>query len=57
MHVMNHRLPFGGVGNSGYGAVHSKQGFDNCSHMKPVLKSLCYNGFPLNVRFPPYTSS
>lgn len=36
-HVIHTELPFGGVGNSGYGAYHGKFGFDGCSHMKPVL--------------------
>lgn len=36
-HVFNPELPFGGVGFSGQGALHGKIGFDNCSHLKPIL--------------------
>ena len=32
-------LPFGGVGNSGFGAYHGQAGFDACSHLKPVFES------------------
>ncbi len=28
MHIANHRLPFGGVGNSGMGAYHGRTGFE-----------------------------
>ena len=34
-------LPFGGVGNSGFGAYHGKFGFDTFSH-----KKACYSTFP-----------
>lgn len=27
MHYINHTLPFGGVGTSGYGSIHGKLGF------------------------------
>lgn len=37
-HGVNPNLPFGGVGNSGYGSLHGKNGFDSCSHMKAVLE-------------------
>ena len=30
-------LPFGGVGNSGFGAYHGKYSFDTFSHYKGVL--------------------
>ncbi len=59
MHYMNHTLPFGGVGNSGYGAIHGKHGFNSCSHLKPVLDKSGYlgtlNAYPLSCRYPPYT--
>ena len=37
IHFASHYLPFGGVGTSGYSAYHGKYGFDNLSHIKPVL--------------------
>ena len=30
-------LPFGGVGDSGYGAYHGREGFETFSNRKPVL--------------------
>lgn len=38
MHVLVSDLPFGGVGQSGYGAYHGKAGFDTFSHHKSVLR-------------------
>ena len=32
VHFANHRLPFGGVGESGIGGYHGKQTFDTFSH-------------------------
>lgn len=37
MHVSNHNLPFGGVGNSGQGAYHGKRSFDVFSHHKSIV--------------------
>lgn len=58
MHFINHTLPFGGVGNSGYGALHGKIGFENCSHLKPVLDKSgilgSANSYPLTCRYPPF---
>lgn len=36
-HVANDDLPFGGVGSSGMGQYHGKEGFRTFSHCKPVL--------------------
>jgi aldehyde dehydrogenase (NAD+) len=36
IHVANHRLPFGGVGNSGMGSYHGKKSFDLLSHHKSI---------------------
>ncbi|EAR85073.1 aldehyde dehydrogenase family protein (macronuclear) [Tetrahymena thermophila SB210] len=61
MHYINNTLPFGGVGNSGSGVIHGKLGFENCSHLKPVLDKSgtlgSLNSYPLNCRYPPYTES
>ena len=38
MHLLPADLPFGGVGDSGMGAYHGKEGFDAFSHRKSVLR-------------------
>ena len=45
-------LPFGGVGESGMGHYHSKQGFDTFTKLKPVLNQARWTGLDL-IR-PPY---
>lgn len=52
IHVAQHDLPFGGVGDSGTGAYHGKAGFERLSHMKPVFVQSKLNG--LNLLLPPY---
>ena len=52
VHLVNHGLPFGGVGNSGMGRYHGKYGFDTFTHYKGVLKK--GNWLDLPVRYPPY---
>lgn len=39
LHIANHEMPFGGVGESGLGSYHGKQSFLTFSHRKPVLRS------------------
>ncbi len=36
-HVAQHDLPFGGVGPSGMGHYHGKEGFMSCSKLRPVF--------------------
>lgn len=38
LHVPNHNLPFGGVGESGMGQYHGEHGFKAMSHLRPVVK-------------------
>ena len=38
VHVGVTTLPFGGVGESGYGAYHGRWGFETFSHRKAVLR-------------------
>lgn len=52
MHVAQHDLPFGGVGDSGTGSYHGKAGFERLSHMKPVFVQTKLNG--MNLLLPPY---
>ncbi|KAK6132347.1 hypothetical protein DH2020_033907 [Rehmannia glutinosa] len=53
LHLAEHTLPFGGVGESGMGAYHGKYSFDAFSHKKPVLQR-GFNG-DVAARYPPYT--
>ncbi len=50
--ILNLRLPFGGVGESGMGAYHGKAGFDTFSHHRSVVKRATWTdpGF----KYPPY---
>ncbi len=52
MHVANHHIPFGGVGNSGMGGYHGKYSFDTFSHKKSVVKNVTFMDLPL--RYQPY---
>ena len=38
MHLVPPSLPFGGVGDSGWGSYHGKAGFDRFSHHRSVLR-------------------
>lgn len=37
-HLLNRKLPFGGLGESGMGSCHGKAGFDAFSHQRAVMK-------------------
>jgi aldehyde dehydrogenase (NAD+) len=52
--LVNDRLPFGGVGNSGMGAYHGKKTFDIFSHKKSIVKRGTWLDLP--VRYAPYTN-
>ncbi|WWC64986.1 uncharacterized protein I303_107600 [Kwoniella dejecticola CBS 10117] len=50
-------LPFGGVGASGWGSYHGKDGFDTFTHHKAVLE-IPYIFEPLmSLRYPPLTNA
>ncbi len=53
MHITNHHLPFGGVGNSGFGAYHGKHSFDLFSQQKGYTKRSFLWDPP--IAYPPYT--
>jgi len=48
----NHKLPFGGVGDSGIGAYHGKDSFKTFSHQKAIVKK--GNWLDLPFRYAPY---
>jgi aldehyde dehydrogenase (NAD+) len=52
MHVSNHRLPFGGVGNSGMGRYHGKFSFDTFSHHRSLLRKT--TRLNPTLAYPPY---
>ena len=52
LHVSNHYMPFGGVGNSGMGSYHGKYGFDTFSHKKSVVWNETMLDLP--IRYAPF---
>jgi aldehyde dehydrogenase (NAD+) len=52
LHIANHGLPFGGVGNSGMGSYHGYRSFEAFSHPKSVLRSSSW--FDLPVKYVPF---
>lgn len=54
-HMVQHRLPFGGIGASGMGAYHGEAGFRAFSHFKPVLRQNRFTaGMLAFMTKPPY---
>lgn len=52
LHVANLNLPFGGVGDSGYGVIHGKEGFMSMSHCKAYLDRPNSTFLDLENRYP-----
>ena len=52
MHIVNPKLPFGGVGHSGIGAYHGKYSFETFSHAKSVVKKGTWLDMP--IRYAPF---
>ena len=52
VHFANHRLPFGGVGESGIGGYHGRQSFETFTHKKGVVKRGTWLDIP--TRYAPY---
>jgi coniferyl-aldehyde dehydrogenase len=52
LHYLQEDLPFGGVGPSGMGAYHGREGFLTFSHQKPVFRQVRFNAAGLTQ--PPY---
>ncbi len=55
LHLTNPNLPFGGIGESGMGAYHGREGVRRFQHLKPVLT----RGTRLDpsLTYPPYTQA
>ena len=53
LHLVNPRLPFGGVGNSGMGSYHGKKSFKTFTHYKSIFRQSTIIDIPL--RYMPYT--
>lgn len=53
MHLANHHLPFGGVGNSGMGHYHGKYSFQTFSHEKAIYRS--YGILDVPLRYAPFS--
>jgi aldehyde dehydrogenase (NAD+) len=52
LHLVHSKLPFGGVGKSGIGRYQGKFGFEEFSHLRPVIKNI--DSSPLKMLHPPY---
>lgn len=50
--LVNLRLPFGGVGDSGMGSYHGRAGFNTFSHIKSVVKRSTW--IDPAMKYPPY---
>lgn len=55
MHITNHHLPFGGVGDSGIGSYHGEAGFRTFSHYKSMLEKPLR--FEPNLKYSPHSES
>jgi coniferyl-aldehyde dehydrogenase len=51
-HVGQHDLPFGGVGASGMGHYHGREGFETFSKLRPVFHQARWSS--LSLMRPPY---
>ncbi len=55
MHITNHHLPFGGVGESGIGSYHGEAGFKTFSHYKSMLEKPLR--FEPNLKYSPHSKT
>jgi len=52
LHLVHSKLPFGGVGKSGIGRYQGRFGFEEFSHIRPIIKNI--DPSPLKMLHPPY---
>lgn len=52
MHIVNHKVPFGGVGNSGMGTYHGKESFLAFTHRRATITTPTWVDMPF--RYMPY---
>lgn len=52
LHIANHHLPFGGVGNSGMGKYHGRYSFDTFSNKRALFVSKTW--FDIFLKYAPY---
>jgi len=52
LHVAQHDMPFGGIGNSGMGHYHGREGFTEFSKLRPIFKQARKSG--ILALAPPY---
>jgi aldehyde dehydrogenase (NAD+) len=57
IHVSLMNAPFGGVGQSGYGAYHGKDGFEAFSHRRTVFSQSAIIEPLFGMRYPPYNKN
>jgi coniferyl-aldehyde dehydrogenase len=57
MHCAQENLPFGGIGPSGMGAYHGRDGFLEFSHRKAVYHQIRHDLGPLKAFRPPYSGA
>ncbi|MDO4461790.1 MAG: aldehyde dehydrogenase [Bacteroidia bacterium] len=53
VHLSNHRMPFGGIGDSGMGSYFGRHSFLTFSHAKAIVKSPTW--IDPQIRYQPYT--
>lgn len=54
LHIVNNKLPFGGIGASGIGNYHGKYSFDSFSYERPIVYKLNWKN--LSLKKLPFTS-
>ena len=52
-HGGSSRVPFGGIGSSGFGAYHGQTGFTACSHLQTNYRAFTYQ--TMSGKYPPYS--
>ena len=55
IHLATSEMGFGGVGESGMGAYHGKEGFEVFSHTKSIVEKKTWLDLPM--RYQPYNKS